>query len=227
MVDFHTHILPNLDDGSKSVGESLEMLRSERSQGIDTVVLTPHYYSGQNSPEEFLLRRQRSWEQLSGSLEEGMPRLLLGAEVQYFENMENLESLPSLCIRGTKLLLLEMPFCHWEDRVIHTVLELNGSDGLQIVLAHIERYLSFPRNCQALELLRRSGILMQVNASFFDGWFRRRKALAMLERGDFHLIGSDCHNTSSRKPNWNLVPEEVVKTVDQFSKALLGQSAIR
>ncbi|MGM9604923.1 MAG: CpsB/CapC family capsule biosynthesis tyrosine phosphatase [Faecousia sp.] len=227
MVDFHTHILPGLDDGSKSTRESLEMLRMERRQGIDTVVLTPHYYSSQNSPEAFLRRRQLAWEQLAGSLEEGMPRLLLGAEVQYFENMGNVEHLDVLCIQKTKLLLLEMPFCHWDERVIRTVLELNGSNGLQIVLAHIERYLSFPQNAQALELLRRSGILMQVNASFFEGWLRCRKAVSMLKRGAFHLIGSDCHNTSSRCPNWELVPEDVVRTVDRFSKALLRQSAIK
>lgn len=227
MVDFHTHILPGMDDGSKSTRESMEMLRMERSQGIDTVVLTPHYYSRQNSPEAFLRRRQHAWEQLSGSLEEGMPQLLLGAEVQYFENMGNLENLQALCIQGTRLLLLEMPFCHWDDRVIRTVLELNGSNGLQIVLAHIERYLSFPQNSQALELLRRSGILMQVNASFFEGWLRRRKAVSMLKSGEFHLIGSDCHNTAGRCPNWEPVPEDVVKTVDQFSKALLRQSAVK
>lgn len=227
MVDFHTHILPNLDDGSKSVRESLELLRLERSQGIDTVVLTPHYYSSQFCPEEFLSRRQSAWEQLSGSLEEGTPRLLLGAEVQYFESIDNLESLHSLCIQGTKLLLLEMPFCHWDERVVRRVQELNGSNGLQIVLAHIERYLPFSQNDRALELLRRSGILMQVNASFFDGWFHRRKALSMLKRGEFHLIGSDCHNMVSRPPNWAPVPEHVMNNVDQFSKALLRRSTIK
>lgn len=227
MIDFHTHILPGLDDGSKSVQESLEMLRMERRQGIDTVVLTPHYYSRQNSPGAFLRRRQLAWERLTGSLEEGMPRLLLGAEVQYFENMGNLDSLHTLCVQGTKLLLLEMPFCHWDERVIRTVLELNGSNGLQIILAHIERYLPFPQNAQALELLRHSGILMQVNASFFEGWLHCRKAVSMLKRGEFQLIGSDCHNITTRRPNWELVPEDAVKMVDQFSKALLRQSTIK
>lgn len=224
MVDFHTHILPNLDDGSKSLEESLEMLRLERAQGIDTVVLSPHYYSSQYCPEEFLQRRQRSWERLVQAVEPGMPRLLPGAEVQFFESIANFAMLPEFCIRGTNLLLLEMPFCHWDDRVVGTVLELNGSNGIQLVLAHIERYLSFGQNAKTLSLLRRAGILMQVNSSFFAGWLRRQKALGMFRRGEFQLIGSDCHNNSTRRPDWQAVPQEVLAQVSRYSSTLLEQS---
>lgn len=227
MVDFHTHILPGIDDGSKDLQESLEMLRLEQKMGVEALVLTPHYYSGQNSPEKFLLRRDRAWKTLSGALEEGMPRLLLGAEVQYFDGMENLESLPLLCIQGTKLLLLEMPFCSWDARMLRTVQEINGMNGIQVILVHIDRYLSFPQNPGALALLRRSGILMQVNTSFFEGWFQRRKAMSMLKKGEFQLIGSDCHNLSSRRPNWELVPKEAMQSADQFSRRLLRQSGIQ
>ena len=48
MIDFHTHILPGVDDGSKNLDESLQLLQMEQQQGIDIVVLTPHYYSSQN-----------------------------------------------------------------------------------------------------------------------------------------------------------------------------------
>lgn len=223
MVDFHTHILPGLDDGSKHLTHSLQMLRMEREQGIDTVVLTPHFYSTQQSPEKFLSRRQGAWERLAGELEEGMPRLLLGAEVQYFDNMENLPCLSTLCIQGTRLLLLEMPFDHWDQRVVRTVQEIQGAGEIQVVLAHVERYLSFHRNPRALEELRRTGVLMQVNASFFDGWLHRKKALSMLRKGEFQLIGSDCHDPVTRKPNWELVPENVKGTVSRISHRLLQQ----
>lgn len=223
MVDFHTHILPGLDDGSKNLDQSLQMLRMEQEQGVHTVILTPHYYSTQQSPEQFLSRRQRAWERLSGELEEGMPRLLMGAEVQYFDNMENLQNLSWLCIQGTRLLLLEMPFDRWDQRVVRSVQQIQWAGEIQVVLAHMERYLSFGQNPQALEELRRCGVLTQVNASFFDGWLRQKKALFMLRKGQFQLIGSDCHNLTSRKPNWDLVPEDVKKSVGQFSRKLLRQ----
>lgn len=223
MIDFHTHILPGVDDGSRHLADSLELLRLERQQGIDAVVLTPHFYSSQQSPEKFLERRQRSWERLLDAWEEGMPQLLLGAEVQYFDSMENLPNLSSLCIQGTSLLLLEMPFAPWDQRVIRAVQEIQEFGEIQLILAHIERYLSFGENHRLLEPLRRSGVLMQVNASFFDGWLRRRKALSMLRKGEFQLLGSDCHNLDARKPNWGLVPEDVKQSVNRYSRKLLQQ----
>lgn len=223
MIDFHTHILPGMDDGSRNLSESLKMLRMESSQGIRLVMLTPHYYSSQNSPQAFLERRQRAWQKLKDAWEEGMPQLLPGAEVQYFEGITNLEDLNRLCIQGTRLLLLEMPFCKWEERVLRAVLELNETQSIQVVLAHVDRYLSFPGNSKALELLRHSGILMQMNVSCFDGWFSARKAASMVRKGYVHFYGSDCHNTSGRRPNWDLVPGTLRQRMDASSKALLRQ----
>ena len=60
MTDLHTHILPGMDDGARTVKESLKMLRMERSQGVDTVVLTPHFYRDYETPEHFLQRREES-----------------------------------------------------------------------------------------------------------------------------------------------------------------------
>ena len=88
-------------------------------------------------------------------------------------------------------------------------------------------YLSDPGNPAALDLLRRNGILSQMNVSSFDGWLRRRKASAMVREGKVHLFGSDCHNLSGRKPNWDLVPESLWQSMDSNSKALLRQYLIR
>ena len=228
MIDFHTHILPGMDDGSKSVSESLQMLRLEARQGINMVVLTPHFYSSENSPEVFLHRRQRAWERLSVSLEEGFPRLLLGAEVQYFEGIAHMENIRQLSIWGTRLLLLEMPFCSWDERMVQTVLTLQENGEVQPVLAHIDRYLSFNGNSRQLDRLRRHGILMQMNVSAFNGFFARRRTSSMIHKGKVHFFGSDCHNFSTRKPNWELVPEdELWETMETTSKRLLRQHMIR
>ncbi len=200
MIDFHTHILPEMDDGSKSVAESLAMLREESRQGVQAIALTPHFYADENSPQQFLKRREAAWEKLKPNLEEGMPRLYLGAEVQYFEGIGQVNGICDLCIEGTQLFLLEMPFRQWSDRMLSNVLELKEQENIQVVLAHIERYLPWQPKGIWQELIR-CGIRMQVNASFFNNWKTRRKAMRMLDRGEIHILGSDCHNMANRPPN--------------------------
>ena len=60
IVDFHSHVLPGIDDGSRSVEESLVMLKRMQDQGIAAVVATPHFYASHHFPEEFLERRERA-----------------------------------------------------------------------------------------------------------------------------------------------------------------------
>ena len=57
MIDFHTHILPGLDDGAKTLDESIQLLKMEEEQGVDTIVLTPHYYHEREDLKSFLQRR--------------------------------------------------------------------------------------------------------------------------------------------------------------------------
>lgn len=207
MIDFHTHILPCIDDGSGSIGESLSLLRLEARQGVDTVVLTPHFYAGQVRPTQFLENRQRAWQQLKPYLWPELPRLYLGAEVQYFEGICDAAELPRLRIEGTELLLLEMPFSLWSNRVVRDVLELQGRRDIQVVLAHIERYLSMQPKGVWQELWEQ-GVWMQANVSFFRDWKTRRRAMGMLSRGQLQFLGSDCHNTKNRRPNWDDLPEK-------------------
>ncbi len=207
MIDFHTHILPGMDDGSDGLKTSLSMLRTEARQGITTVLMTPHFYASENSPQTFLKRRQKAWEQLKPYIWPELPQVHLGAEVQYFEGICSVEDIRDLRIEGTNLLLLEMPFCHWPDRVVEDVLELSEWDDTRIVLAHIERYMAMqPKGIW--KQLRERGILMQCNVSFFDGWRTRHKAMSMLSSGEIQFLGSDCHNMKTRRPNWDLLPDK-------------------
>lgn len=222
MTDFHTHILPGMDDGSKSVHESIAMLREEAGQGVGEVFLTPHYYAEENSPVEFLKRRYGAWKKLEMFLSPELPKLRLGAEVQYFEGICSVEDIRHLRIVGTDLLLLEMPFTRWTSRVVEDVFELNDRCDIQIVLAHIERYLRFQPK-EVWQRLRDGGVWMQSNVSFFAGWKTRREAMDMFARGEIHLLGSDCHNMASRRPNWNLLPE---RTKELYEKSPL-QAVLR
>lgn len=198
MFDFHTHILPGIDDGSKSVEESLAMLSMLKDQGASGVAATPHFYAQQRTPAQFFAERQAAFEQLKPHLPPDAPTIRLGAEVLYFEGIGRFDGLKEFCLEGTDLLLLEMPFGVWTTRTVSTVLELSRRDDVTIVLAHIDRYLH-RQNKKAIRQLLDRGVLMQVNASFFTE--NRRRALKMLREGQFHFLGTDCHNTTTRKPD--------------------------
>ena len=115
MIDFHSHVLPKLDDGSRSTKESIDMMRRAVSQGITAMVATPHFYADRETPKEFLKRREESWKRLREACEEedGLLSLYSGAEVRMFPGVAGMEELPELAIKGTSYILLEMPFEVW------------------------------------------------------------------------------------------------------------------
>ena len=199
MIDFHSHILPAMDDGSGSLAESLALLRESQRQGVRVMVATPHFYAHQNAPPTFLQRRELAWEVLRPALEPDMPEILLGAEVAYFEGICGVKDLPALCTQGTGLLLLEMPFCSWNRRICAELAQLCGQPRLTVLLAHIERYLFMQRQ-ETLEELLRQGVLFQSNAGFFLGRRTRKQAMQMLQNHEIHVLGSDCHNMGRRPP---------------------------
>lgn len=199
-IDFHTHILPNMDDGSSSVEMSMRMLQMEHRQGTVCVVLTPHFYASRHTPEQFLQKRAYAMQMLKKTAANQKPVLAAGAEVEYFEGITAMQELKQMRMGKSTGLLIEMPMSTWSNRMIGDIAELNSRQEYQIILAHVERYLPF-RNLAAIRCLASSGVLMQVNASFFSGMFRSAKALQMLDEGLIHLLGSDCHNLTSRPPN--------------------------
>ena len=199
MIDWHSHILPAMDDGSRSVAESISMINMQVSQGVSTVIATPHFYANDGTVDSFLDRRKKALELLEAELPDGPPRILLGAEVKYYQGISRLEELKALRIENTKLLLLEMPVSRWTESMIRELIELSGKSGIRIILAHMERYFKF-QDQSVWERIFESGILSQANSSFFTSLATKRKALALLRDGRIQFIGSDCHNLTSRPP---------------------------
>ena len=230
MIDFHSHILPGIDDGSKNAEMSLQMISSLASQGVDTIAATSHFYATERTPQRFLQRRAEAYDRLKAVLPQDAPRILLGAEVLYFPGISHMEELPQLCLEGTDLLLLEMPFTAWNERMIREVDELSRSGVCRIMMAHIERYY-FKQPVSVWDSFLDQGILMQSNAEFFLSFRTRRKALKMLKEGRIHLLGTDCHNMSSRAPRMaearelirKRLGDETQEEIDALGEALLAE----
>ena len=203
IVDFHSHVLPGIDDGSTSVEETLALLRMEAEQGIRQVVATPHFYPQHDTPERFLQRRKKAEELLLEAVDgkNDLPDVFFGAEVYYFPGISNCDALPRLTIDKKEYILLEMPPVPWTDRMYAELEEIPARWGITPIIAHVDRYLTAFRDFGIPRRLEELPVLVQANASFFLHSGTRRKALQMLKRDQIQLLGSDCHNTSSRPPN--------------------------
>ena len=180
MIDFHSHILPGIDDGSKNTQMSLAMIEEEKKQGVHTIVATPHFYADEDSVERFLKRRAHSYERLQEEAEKNnveLPKMYLGAEVYYFSGIGQASMIPELCIQGTGILLLEMPFTQWTSDMLDNVRALVNRPNMKVVLAHIERFYDFQKRKEVWDEIMDLPIYRQMNAGPFLNWKKRRKCL--------------------------------------------------
>ena len=198
-VDLHSHVLPGIDDGSRDITESLALLRLLHDQGVSIVCATPHFHTHGNTIETFLSQRERAVRELRLAADSDCPEIRLGAEISYYDGISRSDSIRELAIEGTPLLLVEMPFGAWSQRMISDIIALNSSGHVRVILAHIERYLLLEPPSVFSQLLH-SGVLMQSNADFFLSRYGKRVGLHMLKKGRLHALGSDCHSTGSRPP---------------------------
>lgn len=202
-ADTHSHILPGVDDGSRSAAESLKMLRREADQGIRQVVATPHFYAHRDNPERFLERRAAAWERLQAAMADQpeLPRVTLGAEVYYFSGMSESDALDRLCLGDSRCLLLELPRAPWTESMYREMEAIYVKRGITPIIAHIDRYIAPFRTHGIPRRLEGLPVLVQANAEFFLDWRTAPLALRLLKADRIHLLGSDCHDLKSRKPN--------------------------
>ena len=237
VIDFHSHILPNIDDGSKNLETSLRMLTESKRQGVDLMIATPHFYAWQDHMSEFLNNRNNAFELVKQQMqqaEEPLPEILLGAEVAFFEGMGRAEQVEELTTQGTRLLLLEMPFRAWRKAEIEEIAYLIERRGFKVILAHLERYFSYGENKKLLKELLQLPLYVQFNAESLLSRHTRGKCLKMYKKGTAHLLGSDCHGIHKRVPNLRqgrdvlekALGQEFLNKMDTFGENILGGSEL-
>ncbi len=185
-IDFHAHILPGTDHGSNSLEVSLRQLELAERANVGCIVATPHFYPERHGTKSFLLRREEALSALLPSA--GDLRIVCGAEVKICEGLQEFPELDRLKIAGSNAILIEMPDFSWSEGLIDSLLRLKTERGLNVILAHAERYPA-----KEVEKLFDLGINGQLNASAFASLRRRSRFFSWIDEGSVVALGSDVH----------------------------------
>lgn len=227
MIDIHCHILPNIDDGSRSIEESMQMIREAYEAGFTDIISTSHYIEeSYNAPKS---ERQELIEMLNAKIEqEGMNiKIYNGAEAYIAPNLVELiekEKLPTM--NGTKYLLMELPM---HNQILHleNIVSKVINQGITLIIAHPERYDIVQKNYKVLNELAEMGVLFQANYGSCIGQYGKEaeKTLKkLLKANRISFFGSDCHRAGSV---YYQMPEILKKLEKMIGKEKLEELTTR
>jgi protein-tyrosine phosphatase len=200
MIDIHAHILPGVDDGAKTMNESLLMIQQAMDVGINIVCATPHILDGV-SP---ILVEQinRSFQLLRFQLikRKMVFKLLLGSEIYVRYDIASLRSLSFFSMNQTgKYILMEFPLGGMVSGAVQLIRRLK-LEGITTIIAHPERCFLRKDELSAIENLVQGGALIQINAGSILGHFGKeaqKMAESLLEYNLVYFMASDAHSSSS------------------------------
>jgi protein-tyrosine phosphatase len=221
MIDLHCHLLPGIDDGPKSIEESLAMARHAANAGITKIVTTPHITPGRY--DNTMASIQPVFENLKAAIkEQDIPiEISFAAEIRFdpiIIDMVNNDTLPVLGeYEGERIILLEFPHSHippGSEDLIRWLAER----GVRVLIAHPERNGSVLGNIEKITPLIKMGCLLQITAGALTGVFNedpRECALELLKRGWVSIIASDAHNIHARCPDLEPARQQATKIVGE------------
>lgn len=213
-IDIHSHILPGIDDGSKSWEQTERMLQMQCEQGVTHVIATPHFDMEQNYQKADKIRELVA--EANEHAKKVTPELTLytGCEVLYSPGIiDAYKKGDILTMADSQYLLVEFfprsPYREIEEAIASLIRE-----GLIPIIAHVERYECLMQEYDRLCELMKMGAVMQMNSrSLLGKRFDKRVKLCrkMIQNGFVHFLGSDCHNDGERPPKMRETYETIVK----------------
>ena len=199
MIDFHAHILPNIDDGSASMEESINLIKEAEQAGFTGIISTSHYLQNYYECDE--KERRRILAELANQVkvadaEAEMPKLYLGSEIYISTDIvELLKEEKASTINGTNYVLFELPMNSkplFVKEVVYKLIE----NGYNPIIAHPERYSYVKENIEFVRELKNMGALFQSNYGSVIGMYggSAKKTLKKLLKEELiSFLGSDVH----------------------------------
>ncbi len=202
-IDMHSHILPGMDDGSRSMEQTLRMLGIAVEEGITTMVATPHNMPGKGCPPGNVVRR--NVEELRRVIEkEGIPmEIVVGTEYYYREEvLDVLDSEDVVTLGDSDCVLVEFEPMAERNYIRNALRNILGL-GYTPVVAHVERYAKLMEDTSVLNDMKKNGILIQVNAMSVtgdNGRQSKKDVRGLLKKGLVDFVGTDAHSDGRRAP---------------------------
>lgn len=211
MVDIHSHILPEVDDGPKSWDTCVEMCRTAAADGITHIVATPHANDRYHYDREYLQGLVAHLQQLVGD----SPKLSLGCDFHLsYENVQDALANPTrYVIDSTRYLLVEFSNYSIPQQITDSFLKL-GDCGITVIVTHPERNPILRENPQRIAEWAEQGCVIQVTGSALTGfWGERSRRVAhwLLEHQAVHVLATDAHDTQHRIPALSAARDKVAK----------------
>jgi protein-tyrosine phosphatase len=201
ILDIHSHIIPGIDDGSKNMDMTLEMLRNAEKDGTSGIIATPHYLLEYG---EAVISEVKAFVEEINSIinNEGINlRVYSGQEVYYTEKIiQNYIEGKIGTLNDSKYMLIEFPMRKFDDDILDVIYELQIRD-ITPIIAHPERYRPIIEKPSYINKFINEGYLFQMNAGSLEGKFGgdvKKTTEILLQNGIYNFIGSDAHNTKSR-----------------------------
>lgn len=201
MVDLHSHVLFEIDDGAQSIEHSIEILKRAYDAGIRKMMATPHFTIGEDV-DEFIERRTRRIDALKKAMdEEGIDiELKAGCEVYITDELYNEDELDKLLFEGTRVMLSEFKYHSLKPEVFLGYVDELIKHDVTVLVAHPERYSYLMKDGWLLESLLNREVILQVNAiSLFEDSQEGDFARFLVENRLARVIGSDIHHPASRR----------------------------
>lgn len=216
MIDFHSHILPGIDDGAKDLEDSKKIIKEARNAGVEKIISTSHYALDCFESPEY--KRKELIEQLKEELEEGDPEIVLGSEIFLTYNvLELLQEFKASTINGTKYILFELPLRGYFNNLKDLLNKVKGSE-YKLVLAHPERYGMIHSNFDLLYELKDLGVLMQCNYGSILGLYGMKTKSVMkkmLKEDLVDFLGTDVHKPDTIYPKLPKALKKISKIIDE------------
>lgn len=225
MVDIHTHILPQLDDGSESIEESLELLKELKNQGVTDVIATPHFYPQTDNSRAFKSLLNESYNSLKPLIKENdLPRVHLGCELLYYQNIGHSDSISQFCLLDSKYLLLELTDDIIGDKLFEDLFLLKRKK-FNLIIAHLERY-SYAKNFRKLlKFIKEENILAQINASSVLEKRSYKVIKKLIKKDIATFIATDTHSLEYRPPEMSKALEVLTNDFgEEYTNKLINNS---
>ena len=202
MIDIHSHVLFDMDDGAEDIETSLELCRDSYMNGCDSLVLTPHFFE-YSYLEDFIEERDMRITLLREALDnENIPlEVLPGAELFLSDRVFGADNLDELTINGTKYMLCEMPLIPFDTKNVTRWFDELIDRSYRPILAHPERYYEFHQNDELINQLIKRNIIFQVNIDSLigeNGPEAQDMSIDMIRSGVAQIIASDAHDLDFR-----------------------------